>query len=257
MRVKCFTMLGLLKFLGHIPLAYGFIGLLFLRKHPSMKTTLFGLTFPNPVGLGGSFDSKGEIYNMMDNLGYGFVELSNPSVDCLKGKRHDIIIASDIHLPNGMNIPECIRQCERQMALLYDFSDMFVIDLRDPVSEFGEPDHFSELINALLDLRVYYDTTKPMLIKVCGNTPVSSFDEIITRAAKAGIDGVVTANINLVRRIKDLTNGSLEVIGSDVSSPEEAKHMIEAGASLIEVGDALFKSSPSITKRILKHIKEN
>jgi dihydroorotate dehydrogenase len=49
-----------------------------LRPAPcdaSLATSLFGLTFPNPVGLAAGFDKNAQVSNQMLGLGFGFVEV--------------------------------------------------------------------------------------------------------------------------------------------------------------------------------------
>lgn len=46
-----------------------------LPDYPRLKTTLFGVDFPNPVGLAAGFDKDGEAASALLGLGFGFVEL--------------------------------------------------------------------------------------------------------------------------------------------------------------------------------------
>jgi dihydroorotate dehydrogenase len=43
-------------------------------EHPSLETTLWGLSFPNPVGLAAGFDKNAEVADAMLAQGFGFVE---------------------------------------------------------------------------------------------------------------------------------------------------------------------------------------
>ena len=42
---------------------------------PALERTVFGLPFPNPVGLAAGFDKDGKYYHPMASLGFGFLEL--------------------------------------------------------------------------------------------------------------------------------------------------------------------------------------
>lgn len=44
-------------------------------EDPKLERTLFGLPFPNPVGLAAGFDKDGKYYKNMASLGFGFLEL--------------------------------------------------------------------------------------------------------------------------------------------------------------------------------------
>jgi dihydroorotate dehydrogenase len=45
------------------------------RDFPSLERQLFGLTFPNPIGLAAGFDKNAEGVNVWPQLGFGFMEL--------------------------------------------------------------------------------------------------------------------------------------------------------------------------------------
>lgn len=44
---------------------------------PNLRQSLFGLAFPNPVGLAAGFDKNGEVFAPALKLGFGFVELGS------------------------------------------------------------------------------------------------------------------------------------------------------------------------------------
>jgi dihydroorotate dehydrogenase len=44
-------------------------------KNPKLSKKVFGLTFPNPVGLAAGFDKQAELVDVWPRLGFGFVEL--------------------------------------------------------------------------------------------------------------------------------------------------------------------------------------
>lgn len=47
----------------------------FTLRHPSLEREVFGLRFPNPVGLAAGFDKDAEVYDEIAALGFGFVEV--------------------------------------------------------------------------------------------------------------------------------------------------------------------------------------
>ncbi|MEL6986936.1 MAG: quinone-dependent dihydroorotate dehydrogenase [Bacteroidota bacterium] len=44
-------------------------------NHPTLKQKLFGLEFKNPVGLAAGFDKDAQYFDLMSNLGFGFIEI--------------------------------------------------------------------------------------------------------------------------------------------------------------------------------------
>jgi len=44
-------------------------------ENPKLERELFGLKFPNPVGLAAGFDKEAKLYKELSNLGFGFIEI--------------------------------------------------------------------------------------------------------------------------------------------------------------------------------------
>lgn len=44
-------------------------------KNPKLERELFGLKFPNPVGLAAGFDKDAKLYKELSNFGFGFIEI--------------------------------------------------------------------------------------------------------------------------------------------------------------------------------------
>lgn len=48
---------------------------IFTVEHPLLERELFGLKFPNPVGVAAGFDKNATLFHELSNLGFGFVEV--------------------------------------------------------------------------------------------------------------------------------------------------------------------------------------
>ena len=51
----------------------------------SLRRTLFGLEFPNPVGLAAGFDKNAEFLHQLDAFGFGFVEIGTVTPEAQPG----------------------------------------------------------------------------------------------------------------------------------------------------------------------------
>nr|MBA2670263.1 quinone-dependent dihydroorotate dehydrogenase [Gemmatimonadota bacterium] len=51
----------------------------------SLQTSLWGIDFPNPVGLAAGFDKSGDSFNELGALGFGFVEIGTITVHAQPG----------------------------------------------------------------------------------------------------------------------------------------------------------------------------
>lgn len=319
-----FSMLSCLR---HVPLARQFVRLLYCKDSPDLSREVFGLKFKNPVGLAGGLDKNGEFYNDLSNFGFGFTEIGsltpepqdgNPkprlfrvvkdkaiinrmginnkgvknAVDHLR-KEHpnNIVVANIAKNTNSIN-EDISKDYEKAFTLLYDFVDMFVINISCPnvvgLTKLQDVSFLSDIVDKCLDLRMYFDEYRPILIKVSPDIPHQQLDEILDYALRSGIDGIVAGNttrsrdglsiseekineignggmsgapvykknLELVKYIHHKTEGCLPIVGvGGIMSPEQAAEMLDAGASLIEIYSGFIYEGPSLVKRIIKYLQ--
>ena len=44
-------------------------------NHPKLERHVFGIRFPNPIGLAAGFDKDARLYKELSNFGFGFIEI--------------------------------------------------------------------------------------------------------------------------------------------------------------------------------------
>lgn len=319
-----FSMLSVLR---HIPFAHSTIRAIYRKDSPSLEREVFGIRFPNPVGLAGGLDKNGEFYNDMANFGFGFVEIGsltplpqdgNPKPRCwrvpgdkalinrfginnkgvrnavehLKKERPEVIVAANISKNTASINEDAAKDYETAFAMLYDFVDMFVVNVSCPnvvgLTALQDISFLSDIVDRLLDLRRYYDTYRPILLKVSPDLSREQLDDIIDYCLRSGIDGIVAGNttrsreglsidqtkidaignggmsgapirkknLELVRYIHTKSDGRLPIIGvGGIMSGEDAQAMIEAGASLVEIYSGFIYEGPALVKKIIRHLE--
>ena len=315
-----------LRILRYIPFARAIVRMSFRKEAPELEREVFGLKFKNPVGLAGGLDKNGEFYNDLANFGFSFVEIGsltpepqpgNPrprlfrvvkdraiinrmginnkgvknAVGQLKKTRPEVLVAGNISKNTSSINEDAAKDYESCFALLYDFVDMFVINISCPnvsgLSELQDVSFLSDIVDKLLDLRMYFDEYRPVLIKVSPDISRQQLDEIIDYSLMSGLDGIVAGNttrtrdglslpqekideignggmsgaplfsksLSLVKYISDKSGGKLPIIGvGGIMSGEQAMQMLDAGASLVEIYSGFIYEGPSLVKRINKHI---
>ena len=63
-------------------------------------------------------------------------------------------------------------------------------------------------------------------------------------------------NVELVKYVHEKSSGKLPIIGvGGIMSPEDAKEMLDAGASLIEIYSGFIFEGPGLIKRIIKYLE--
>ena len=318
---------SMLSFLRHIPGARAVMRAIYKKDSPKLAREVFGLNFPNPVGLAGGLDKNGEYYNDMADYGFGFVEIGsltpkpqdgNPKPRCfrvpqdkaiinrfginnkgvknavehLKKERPEVIVAANISKNTTSINEDAAKDYETSFAILYDFVDMFVVNVSCPnvvgLTALQDISFLSDIVDRLLDLRRYYDTYRPILLKVSPDLAREQMDDIIDYCLRSGIDGIVAGNttrsrdgltipqskideignggmsgapvhkknLELVRYIHTKSQGRLPIIGvGGIMSGKDAQAMIDAGASLVEIYSGFIYEGPGLVKDIITHLE--
>ncbi|MAP53502.1 quinone-dependent dihydroorotate dehydrogenase [Altibacter sp.] len=68
------TTFSLIRFMNRIGMG-GLFRSMYHVENPVLKRELFGLSFPNPVGLAAGFDKDAKLYRELSNFGFGFIEI--------------------------------------------------------------------------------------------------------------------------------------------------------------------------------------
>jgi len=317
-----------LSLLRHIPFARSIIRSIYKKEYPTLEREVFGIRFSNPVGLAGGLDKNGEYYNDMANFGFGFVEIGSltplpqdgnakprcfrvpedkalinrfginnkgvkNAVEHLKKERPEVIVAANISKNTTSINEDAAKDYEKGFGLLYDFVDMFVVNVSCPnvvgLTALQDITFLSEIVDKLLDLRMYYDTYKPILLKVSPDLSHQQLDEIIDYCLRSGIDGIVAGNttrsreglnsiskekieaignggmsgapiheknLALVKYVHEKSEGKLPIIGvGGIMNPAQAKAMLDAGASLVEIYTGFIYEGPALIRNINKYLE--
>lgn len=300
------------------------------KRSPLLKRNVFGINFANPIGLGAGIDRNGECCNVFSDMGFGFVEIGSlthheqsgrprprifrlkecgamaqrtgypnkgvkSAINALRKDPPRCPVAANIVCRQGnMSEAELVEDYRDAFALMYDFADFFVINTVMPpfdgVDLLEDVDVLSEVMDTILDMRLCYDTYKPVLLKVSADISRESLSEILDYARLSGIDGIVAAGgttaspedlsasaakrvdkigqaiysgapvkkrtLELVRFINSYTGGTLPIIASGgIMKPQDAADMLDAGASLVELCSGLLYNGPKLVKNTVKHLE--
>lgn len=204
-------------------------------------------------------------------------------IENLKKSRPDTIIAANIsknEVSEGEKITKDYSYC---FTMLYDFVDMFIITQPDTT-------YLSEIMDDILETRLTLDVYKPVLIKVSPDMGHHQIDEILNYAQLYGVDGIVAGsgttklenllsspkkldsvgpgslagaplfkeNLDLVKFINEETKGRLPIIAcGGIMNGEQAKQMLDSGASLVEICSGLIYKGPGLPQKINKYLSQN
>lgn len=204
----------------------------------------------------------------------------------------NVIIGGNIAKASATPNEDAYKDYERSFSLLYDYVDYFTVNVSCPnvknLTELQDIGYLSNIVDRLLTLRRYYDDYRPILLKISPDVPNEHLDKIIELALSSGLDGIIATNttnsregltvgdekissigngglsgmplyeksLARVKYIYKKTNGILPIIGvGGIMTPEQAKEMLDAGASLIQIYTGFIYNGPGFVKKILKYIK--
>jgi dihydroorotate dehydrogenase len=204
---------------------------------PSLAQTLFGLAFPNPVGLAAGFDKDGEVYRQTLNLGFGFVELGSvtpkpqpgnprPRLFRLTADRAVInrmgfnnrgIAAMAARLAGrdpargivGINLGKNKDQTDAAAdyatgtRALGPLADYLVINVSSPntpgLRALQSREALAALIAAVLAVRAQLPRRPPLLLKIAPDLTDADRQDIAEVALASGLDGLIISNTTIAR----------------------------------------------------------
>jgi dihydroorotate dehydrogenase len=248
-----YMVFSFVKFLTKIPSLTFFLKNIFQVQHPNLKRTLFGIEFPNPVGLAAGFDKNAVLFNELACFGFGFIEIGtltplaqpgNPAprlfrlpkdaalinrmgfnndgvdvaIDKLKKKKSSIIIGGNIGknkiTPNENAHEDYIIGFEK----LFPYVDYFVVNVSSPntpnLRDLQEKEPLTHLLNKLQEKNNQYSKRKPILLKIAPDLTDSQLDDIIEIIGTTKIDGVIATNTTISRENLSTSSKVIDDIGS-------------------------------------------
>ncbi|MCF8232085.1 MAG: quinone-dependent dihydroorotate dehydrogenase [Bacteroidales bacterium] len=250
----------------------------FVVKDDRLQRSLWGLSFPNPVGMAAGFDKEGKLYNELADLGFGFVEIGTFTPQAQPGNSRPRLfrLPRDKALINRMGFnndgvaeaverikrikPRCIiggnigkntdtprenapEDYEIAFQKLFPYVDYFVINVSCPnisnMKELQDKEELRTIVNKVTEVNNSKVKPKPVLLKISPDLNNSQIDDTLDIIDEAGIHGVIATNTTLSR--SGLT-----------TAPEAVENIGEGGLS----GEPLHKRSTEIIKYISKKTRK-
>jgi dihydroorotate dehydrogenase len=218
----------------------------FQYKAHDLSKTLFGLHFPNPVGLGAGFDKNAEHLDMLELLGFGFVEIgtvtpkaqagnpaprlfrlpsqkalinrmgfNNDGVDEIAKRltirkektNSNLIVGGNIGKNKVTENAEAWKDYCINFKGLEEVVDYFVVNVSSPNTPgLRELQEKEALRKIFSELQNLNKNNKPILLKIAPDLETSALDDIIALTQEVKIDGLVSSNTTLDRSLLNTAN---------------------------------------------------
>jgi dihydroorotate dehydrogenase len=221
--------MGALRALQAMPGAAAALRRRNLVDHPALRQTLFGRTFPNPVGLAAGFDKDARVVAALAALGFGFAEVGtvtprpqpgNPrprmfrhpeaaSVQNALGfnnsgmdeARRRLERAWPAAIPLGVNVGKnkdtpadaALADYEVLLRALSPFCDYLVVNLSSPNTPGLRDLQNESFVRAVLGAAREV-TAKPVLVKIAPDLEPAGAVRLAEVAVDAGAAGIVATN---------------------------------------------------------------
>ncbi|GAA4405490.1 quinone-dependent dihydroorotate dehydrogenase [Nibrella viscosa] len=248
-----------IKFAFRIPGVPALARRWFVVNDPRLERRVFGLTFPNPVGLAAGFDKNAELVDELSDLGFGFIEIgtvtprpqagnprprlfrlkadrgllnrmgfnnkgAGPAAERLRHRRAGILVGGNIgknkDTPNENALDDYLL-CFHD---LFPVVDYFVVNVSSPntpgLRALQEKEPLTRILQRLQQATQQQARPKPILLKIAPDLTNRQLDDIIDIVTSTGIAGVIATNTTISREGLRTNSRTVEAIGAGgVSGP--------------------------------------
>ena len=228
----------ILKLLDKIPFLFPLINTFFKVNHPKLETNLFGIKFPNPVGLAAGLDKNAKYINQFSSFGFGFVEIGTVTPLAQEGnsKKRLFRLVNDEGIINRMGfnnvgVDRVLKRLKENKNViiggnigknkltdnkdaasdylicfkkLFPYVDYFAINVSSPNTEnlrdLQYKDNLQLLLRSIQEKNNTYLKPKPILLKIAPDLSNDQLLDVIDVVKLTLIDGIIATNTTLSRK---------------------------------------------------------
>ena len=233
-------------------------------RHSKLERTLFGIRFPNPVGLAAGFDKDAKIYSELSNFGFGFVEIGTltPKPQAGNPKRRLFRLKKDKGIINRMGfnnegVDKAVMRLKKNRGIiiggnigknkltpndratddyvicfekLFPYVDYFVVNVSSPntpnLRDLQEKKPLTKLLNTLQEYNHKKEAPKPILLKIAPDLTNPQLLDIISIVEDTKISGIIATNTTL-RRDEQASDSSISAEAGGLSGKPLANRSTE------------------------------
>jgi len=226
---------GLMALLASAPGAAAALSALTGPSAKGLEKTVFGVRFPNPVGLAAGFDKDGRLVPVLPALGFGFLEIGSVTLEPQPGNPRPrmfrapesralvnrmgfnsegaravarrlasqpepaVPLGINLGLNKGTEPARAPAAYARTFRILAEHGDYFVVNVSSPNTPgLRDLQKVSELAAILEAVQEANAARKPVLLKLAPDLASEDFDAAVATAEKLA-QGLVVANTTIAR----------------------------------------------------------
>lgn len=224
----------------------------FQVSDPALEREVFGIRFPNPVGIAAGFDKEACLYNALGNFGFGHVEIGTVTPVGQKGNPRPRLfrLPKDGALINRMGfnnhgveaIVKRIRKNQPRVIIggnigkntqtpnekaaddycyafeqLHPLVNYFVVNVSCPnikgLNKLQDKEEMLKLLHAIQEINNNKPNPRPVLLKIAPDLSNPQLDEILEIVRETKLDGIVATNTSTGRENLRTEAEKIEAIG--------------------------------------------
>ena len=227
------------KRLGRVPGTAALLRTLYDYRHPSLEREVFGLKFPNPVGLAAGLDKNALLTDELATMGFGFVEIGtvtprpqpgNPAPRLFRLPQDEALLnRMGFNNDGATTVAERLgRRRNRQLIIggnigknkdtpneqagadyvaafdaLVEEVDYFVVNVSSPntpgLRELQDKEPLIRLLQQVQARNLARATPRPLLLKIAPDLTDAQLDDILDIARETQLSGLVATNTTIAR----------------------------------------------------------
>jgi dihydroorotate dehydrogenase len=196
---------------------------------------LFGLDFPNPIGMAAGFDKNARVARELLAVGFGFVEVGTLTPRAQSGNASPRLFRSivdraiinrlgfnnegqdaalqrlkpraagvvGVNLGAGRTSPDRIGDYVQGIARMAEVASYFTVNISSPntpgLRDLQAPEAFDVLLKRVQDARAALPRKPALLVKLAPDIAEEDLPEVVRVIVSHGVDGVVVSNTTLSR----------------------------------------------------------
>lgn len=193
----------------------------FRPRYAEQKCELLGMKFISPVGTYIKDRDNGARHaEFLLNNAYSFVIINckdiSYSLNILRKLPREYNIIAHLDVKQTYSYEGAVKSMEAAFAILYDFVDAFLI---------SSIDSLSDDVDSLINLRMYNDDYRPIILDVPSDLLYADLDEILHYSMLSNVDGCLFSNPRLLKYANEKCKDRLCLISSNI---ENCEMLIEA-----------------------------
>jgi dihydroorotate dehydrogenase len=202
---------------------------------PRLRQTVFGLDFPNPVGMAPGFDKNARVPRELLALGFGFVEIGTLTPQAQSGnprprifrsaadravinrlgfnnEGHEAALARlracpqgivGVNIGAGRDSADRIADYVRGIETLGAIASYFTVNISSPntpgLRDLQAPEALDALLRRVQQARALLPSAPPLLVKLAPDIADVDLPAAIEVIVANGVDGIVVSNTTLAR----------------------------------------------------------